>query len=436
MKHVWYDIKESQNQNSFFVPILLILVTIVLPLGVNNATVGILVLTLILNFKKLQLTKSFILTLPIVLFLWMVLSYFWTIDESRTLKAISKEIALFILPITFLVIPSITTNNKQKLLKYYSYSIVILVLYFLSRAIIRYFILNDNRVFFYHGEYDDDFGLVPKTLNAIHISIYVSLAFFYFFTQKIKSKKNNFLAALLLLFVMLLSSKNIIVIFILLLLSYIFFYSKVANKMRLRNVFLIITAIGILFSFGKIKERFLEEFKSNIKLNIGHNINTKQTEQVNYISVYNAWNNEKFSHNDYFSGTAFRAYQTRMFLEFLEEEPIYWKGFGLNASKIKLQEKEKKYNLYPGYGNFNFHNQYLQNFAELGIIGLFLLLLLLFFSFKKAIKTKDFMYIAFTLLMISVFLTESFLWRQRGVMFFTLFYCLFAFSKTTTQPTS
>jgi len=46
-------------------------------------------------------------------------------------------------------------------------------------------------------------------------------------------------------------------------------------------------------------------------------------------------------------------------------------------------------------------------------------------NFKKGIKNKYFVHIAFSILMISVFLTESFLWRQRGVVFFTLFYCLF-----------
>jgi len=53
-----------------------------------------------------------------------------------------------------------------------------------------------------------------------------------------------------------------------------------------------------------------------------------------------------------------------------------------------------------------------------------LLVLMLSFNLKNAIKNKDFIHIAFAVLMISLFLTESFLWRQRGIVFFTLFYCL------------
>jgi O-antigen ligase len=114
-----------------------------------------------------------------------------------------------------------------------------------------------------------------------------------------------------------------------------------------------------------------------------------------------------------------------MFTEFLNEEPIFWTGFGLNASLSKLLEKEKQYNLYPGYGTFNFHNQYVQNFAELGAIGFLLLIVILYMNTKKAFMTKDFIHIAFAVLMLSLFLTESFLWRQRGVLFFMLLYCLF-----------
>ncbi|HBK83023.1 MAG TPA: hypothetical protein DDZ41_05405 [Flavobacterium sp.] len=67
----------------------------------------------------------------------------------------------------------------------------------------------------------------------------------------------------------------------------------------------------------------------------------------------------------------------------------------------------------------------MQNFAELGLIGFLLLVAILFLNLKNTIKSKDFIHIAFAILMISLFLTESFLWRQRGVVFFTLFYCLF-----------
>ena len=163
---------------------------------------------------------------------------------------------------------------------------------------------------------------------------------------------------------------------------------------------------------------------SNTKKSLSHNVNVNNTNGVNNISIYEAWNNKAFTHNDFFPGTSFRVYQVRIFMDFLKEEPIFLKGFGFEASSEKLLEKEKQYNLYPGYGNLNFHNQYIQNFAELGIIGFILLLIIVAINIKIALRSKDFIHIAFAIVMISLFLTESFLWRQRGVLFFVLFYCL------------
>ncbi|MEZ4853137.1 O-antigen ligase family protein [Flavobacterium sp.] len=425
LKNVWIKGKNAQQENVFFLPLLLLLLTIALPLGVNNVALMVVVLSVFLQYKKLSYNFNISFVFPVLLFLWMALSYFWSIDKERTLQAIPKELILFLLPLIYLFLPRFKEKTKQFFITCYSYSIVALVLFFLIRAIVRYLLTGDTRAFFYHGEYDDDYGLVPKLLNAIHVSVYVSLAFFNFFIKKTKSKLDYVIIALLFVFVLLLSSKNIIVVFVLLTLIYVFFYSKTANRMRLRNVFVIVATIGIILSFSRIKDRFLLEFQSNTDKGLSHNITTIKTDGVHVVSIYEAWNNEVFQHGDYFPGTAFRVYQTRMFFEFLKEEPIFWQGFGLNASLTKLIEKEKKYNLYPGYGTFNFHNQYIQNFAELGFVGFLLLLLLLGVSFYKAFKLRDFMHISFTILMISLFLTESFLWRQRGVVFFTVFYCLF-----------
>lgn len=403
-----------------------LLVTLVISTGINNIFLGILVAVSFYYSRNIRNKISLVLLLPIVLFLWMAASYFWSIDVQRTLQAIPKEIALFLIPFVFWLIPSFTKEQKEKLLKYYSYSIALIVVFYLVRALFRFFLTKDTGVFFYHGpDNNTDTGLVPRLLNAIHFSVYVAIAFFYFFIKEHKTKSEQLIALLLSVFVILLSSKNIIVIFILLILIHIFFYSKIANRLRLRNLTMLLLLLGLIISFSKIKERFLVEFTTNSDKGISHNIALNKEKGINNISIADAWTKEKFHPSDYFPGTAFRVYQFRMFTEFLKEDPIFLKGFGLNASLNKLLAKEKQYNLYPGYGTFNFHNQYIQVFAELGVIGFILLVFILFINLKNAIKNKDFLHIAFAILMLSLFLTESFLWRQRGVVFFTVFYCLF-----------
>jgi hypothetical protein len=432
LPNAYQEILEEQKLNKSFVPFLLLLVTLPTLLAINSITTAIFIFSVLFFNRKDKISYSSTLLLPIILFIWMAISFFWSIDKAATIPAISREFVLLFIPVAFLIMRPFNKNQVDKLIKYYSYAMVFYASFFLLRALIRYMISGDQRAFFYHGEYDDDFGLVPKLLNAIHVSVYMAVAFFYFLNLKIKKKFEFICAFILFGFIFLLSSKNIIIVFLFLLAIHFFYFSKSSNKMRLRNLAILSLILIGLFSFSKIKNRFLVEFQSNTKTSVSHSVYNEADEGVNYISIYEAWNNQKFSHGDYFPGTAFRVYQFRMFLEIFSEEPLFWKGLGLNASQAKLIEKEKKYELYPGYGSFNFHNQYVQNFAELGCIGFALLIIILFLNIKTAIKHKNFIHISFAILMISLFLTESFLWRQKGVLFFISFYCLFHIKKDKT----
>lgn len=432
LSNVWLDIKQENKANFSFIPFLLVLATIPLSFGVNNVFLLLFSLSVLVRFsvKNFQIQISYLL--PICLYVLMCLSYFWSIDKPATVKAIPKEIALLIIPLMLMIMKPFTKEQIQKIIKYYSYAMVIYVAFYLIKAVIRFYLTGDTGVFFYHE-------LVTKKLNAIHVSVYVALAFFYFFTKEAKTLLEKLISFLLFGFVILLSSKNIILVFILLILIEYFFYSKVAHKMRLRNLLLFSVLLISLLFVGKIKDRFMYEFKSNTEKSISSTVIDKNMVGVNVLSVKEAWTNEMFSPNDFFPGTAFRVYQARLFLELFQEENVFWTGFGLNASYKKLEEKAIQYNVFrgngpeEGYQSKNFHNQYIQNFAELGVIGFLLLILILIISLKKSMENKDFVQIVFSILMISLFLTESFLWRQRGVVFFTLFFCLF-FRETNLAP--
>jgi len=404
-----------------FFCLLVIICTVPLPNVINNIVVGIFVFYTILQIRRIKFVFTIEMLLPIVFFLWMAISCFWSTDFIGSLHALPKESSLLLLPFSCAII---FVYKKELLIKYYSISMSFYVVFFLIRAFFRFFTENNTTVFFGHE-------LVTKELNAIHFSAFVSVAFFYFLTKEIKTKIDYLQLLLITLFLFLLNSKSIILVDILLVGLYFFFYSKSANKMRLRNI----TLLGLVFFsflfFNRIKEKIEFEFQLNTENNIGHAVIPKEIVGDRIISMKEAWENKKFKQTDFFSGTSFRMYQFRMFLEIMKEENVFFQGLGLNASYKKLEEKGVKYNVFKGdkvtegYQKKNFHNQYVQVFAELGFIGFVFLILILFINLKKALKNKDFTHIVFAILMISLFLTESFLWRQRGVVFFTVFYCLF-----------
>lgn len=419
-----------KSQEKFNFLVIFLAISGFLPIPASNIAVLIGFIYTVIFFKK-PIIWNTLLALPILLFFWIVTSFFWSMQPMLTLYSIPRTVFLLVIPLLFLAIKFDTTHVKESVLKTYSYLAVVVSMAFLIRAIIRFFVYKNSSVFFNHGNYISDMGLVPKNLNAVHVSAFVAIAFFYFLTTKKKGIYNWLCVFILAVFLVLLSSSIVLFTCLFLLLLYFFFFSKSANRMRLRNSVLVLILALILGFYKQTKDYINEEFKTNTEKVIGHNVIPELSKTNHKVTLYEAWNNEQFSPNDFFPALAFRIYQFRMCLEIIKEEKAFWEGLGFNASQIKLEEKGIKYNVFlgdainEGYQKKNFHNQYLQVFVELGFIGFTHLMLLLFFSLKKALQSKDFIHIAFTILMISLFLTESFLWRQRGVVFFTVFYCLF-----------
>lgn len=432
IKNIFLDVTSSNNIKNLFSPIIFILISIPFNKNINNVAIMYFFTIVLYNeIKKSKINLNVSFLFPIILYCIMILSYLWSINRETTLEALIKELPLLILPVGFLTTNMLLYKRKLIIVQYHSYSMVLLAIFFLIRALFRYFLTNDVRVFFYHGENDLDYGLVPKLLNAIHVSVFVAIGFFYFISKEIKSKFDYCASALLFGFILLLSSKNIILVVILLSLIHFFYFSKSSHKLRLRNLIVFSLLVLLVFSYSTIKNRLAYEFQAHTKKSLSANVLEGIPKNVHFVSVKEAWQNKTFTPNDYFPGTAFRVYQFRIFTELISEYNVFFTGFGLNASYPKIEEKATQYNLYkgsdvdPGYQNKNFHNQYIQVFAELGVFGFIILIIILLINLKNAFKTKDFVHFAFAILMISLFLTESFLWRQRGVVFFTLFYCLF-----------
>ena len=422
-KNVFQNLKQEYNNHPSLLFVLLALLCIPLGYAFNSVSLGLLIIITLINYKKENINFDKYLIFPIALYLLMLLSFTWSIDKERTIAAISKELPLLLFPICFLLFRSFSEPEKHKIIKGFSFGMVAFSLFYLIKAAIRFFISQDTSVFFYHE-------LVTKDVNAIHVSVYMAVSFFYFLVKPIKTKFDKLAIAILFLMVFLLSSKNIVVVFIGLLGFYYLFFSKTAKKLRLRNLILILVLLFSLPFIGKVKERFKQEYETIMTDSSVNDVISKGSEKVYNVSIKQAWTNETFKANDFFPGTAFRVYQFRIFIEFMQEEAIFWSGFGLDASYSKIEEKGVQYHLFlgdenqEGYQKMNFHNQYIQIFAELGVFGFLLLLIMLALSIRNAIDSKNYLHIAFSVLMISLFFTESFLWRQRGITFFIVMYCI------------
>ncbi|WP_169628008.1 O-antigen ligase family protein [Flavobacterium soli] len=333
------------------------------------------------------------------------------------MSGLQKEVLFFLIPLAFLLVPNLAKIDTQKIFRYYSFGMVLYALFYFGNAIVRFIQTGNKAVFFYHE-------LVTLDLNAIYVAVFASFAMFYFISRKGKTLLEQISIFILAVFIFLLSSKSIIFIDFLLIIYFYIYFAETQNSVKLLTIASVTAFLVFSLVFVKeIRERFLIEYETAF-------VDNTLNEDIGNGNVYNvslnqAWNNEKFEQNHFFPGTAMRIYQTRIFGEMLQEQNIFFTGLGLEASQENIRKKTEEHNLYPGYGDFNFHNQYVQTFAELGIFGFLILVAMLVFNIKNAIADKNFLHIVFSLTMIILFLTESFFCRQRGIVFFVVLYSIF-----------
>lgn len=333
---------------------------------------------------------------PLGFFLLILGSYFWSIEPDRWGRGVERELALVLVPLCFAAMPTLGSQVRDRALYGFAVALAGFAVFFIALAGVKYAQTSDASVFFYH-ELVSFFDL-----NAIYISTMVSLSLLYVLFWKKLDAKNLILIGVLSTFLILLSSKNLIITT--LLTGIVGFF--VVKKFRRR--YLLFLSGGLLLLAGIF---YASPLRQRMSVELTSNIN-----EVLYC--------EDFTRIYPWTGSSIRLFQSRVFLELMQEDQVWMLGYGINASQEKIREKHLKYNLYRDFHNYNFHNQYLQAFAELGVFGFLFIVLFLAMILNGYRQSKDLMLLFFFVIMLAVFFTESYLWRHRGLLHFLVLYCL------------
>ncbi len=347
------------------------------------------------KFHKVSFPRSYYI--PILFFALMAVSLLWTDNMDNSLRGLERQLALVLIPLAFGLMPEIDTRTRNRIFYAFAVALSILAIFLIGLAAIHFFQFRVFSRFFYHAL------VSPMDLNAIYVSVFVSFSgLFLLFTQR----KSLFTIGLLIVhavFLVLLSSKIVIVITALIaLFGVIRSYNR---KKRWILLSVLVAGIALLMTTSNpVRERFERE--------------------INVSNVKEVMECERFNKVYDWTGTTLRLFQARIFKEMMDEDGAYLSGYGINNSKAKIIEKQKHYNLWQGYYDYNFHNQYIQTFAELGVFGLLFVLALLGALLVKYFQTRDILVLSFFLLAIVIFITETYIWRQRGLYHFLILYCL------------
>ncbi len=382
----------SEKLHGFLIAALL--VSIPLPYAYST-TIIIIVLAASLYssfYHKIIFKKEFLI--PILFYLLMVISLLWSINLDKSLRGLERQIFFLLIPLSFILMPHISRKVLLHSLYVFAVSLAVYCLLFTIYAGILVVSNEDNSVFYYHTL------VAPLELNAIYISTMTSLSLLYIIFYRKRTLINLALIGILIVFLMLLTSKNIILITaVAALIGW-----GMTKKFKLKSlVVLVVFGLIVLLFNTPLKKRWDTEFNSDIK----------EVITCDGFHKFYPW-----------TGTTLRIFQARIFYELIQEKDVFFTGFGINASQEQVAEKQKYYQLWKGYNVYNFHNQYIQTFAELGFIGFLFIVLFLIIILRNYWKQKELMNLFFFLIMASVFITETYVWRQRGMIHFLVIYCL------------
>lgn len=398
--HVLNRIKAGINSIEFLMYLLAIsLSTLLLGYAASGIVLGVFVVFSVRYalINKIKIQVDYALIIPIILYLLFIASLSWSVDKSQTLKGLERTVALILVPLVFLVLPKIALKDYRIVLKFFTIFNVFLGIFFLITAAFNFIKTKSLSALTYHE-------LVSVfELSAIYVAIIFSVSLFYLLSLKKRTARQNGMLIFFLVFVFLLSSKTIL--FVLCIAAVLYLLRQKAALINKKKIAILTILALIIVGISSITlyERFLFEKQSKF---------SEVLEKETFGKVY------------YWTGSSIRLMQLRILKEQLEEESIIFNGFGLFASRKNLDERHEKFDTYFKFHHYNYHNQYAQMLSELGIFGLLLLLMMLISIWLRALKTKNFFFLMFGIMMTFIFFTESVLWRQRGLFLFIIIYAL------------
>ena len=371
-------------------------------------TGGIIVLGIIwigtFQFKekiKTLFTKPFALCF-IAFYLLHLSSLVYSLNTTVAYNDLALKITLLLLPVFILSVSLFPQNKKLLLLHLFAISMVSMAVYDLYNSFLEYETSNSISVFYYKN--------LPHLLvgKPHYLAWYYSFAIFIALREIIVIKKFRlswaFASIILLFSLILLSSRAYLFAFLLIasISTLVWISKKESSKGRLFNIlgaFAIL--LGIIIAVPNTRERIADTFVELNKL-----VDSSDYRQTNP-----------------------RVYIWKYSIGLIVEKPIL--GYGIGDAKEELSKALKNCDALFWNGNknvplhsksLNFHNQFLQTWAEVGILGFLLLLFLMIRPFY--IKNQHPLFLIFVGLTLIGFLTESMLERQAGVVMFAFMYPL------------
>ena len=338
----------------------------------------------------------------VLLYLLHLLSIFYTENSSEGWNDLRLKISFLLLPFFMMTVQFIYNEQRIFILKFFALLMILMALTDLTHAFLEYLVSGNQETFYYiHLPY-----LLASKVH--YVAWYYSFAIFISIYHLISSQSNRafwFLGLLILLFsLILLSSRAFILAFIVVFILTFLKWFKTAKVSRLMWTKILSIAALFILSLVFIPSINLRLNDTVVELQKMFGYDTpKQTNPRVFIWRYGA---DLISKNAIFGfGVGDAKGELSVALESCDA--MFWNG----ERNVPIQNK-----------NYNFHNQFMQTWAEVGIFGFLILLFIMIHPFL--LKNSHPLFLIFIGLTFIGCLTESMFERQAGVVLFAFMYPL------------
>ncbi len=351
-----------------------------------------------------------LLLIPFLLFLfWQARELLFRENTAVVWKETEKQLSWIAIPVMSLL-SSISRANYQKMaLRGLGSSLVLCGLIILPAALVRFMVSGNPEEFFYHALAS------PLHTGAIYLSLYI--LFFLFLTDRKKLNVNEWVWKTGLLFLMvillLLASKMVLIVGVpLLVIKNLHRIGSILKSNKWRLAGLVIPGLFLLIPLSSRLD-FIQDPKPSMAFS------------------------KNFSGLPEPNGLQLRLIFLRFGVEILNEQDAWTSGTGMTRSQIFLNYKIRYYGMYlgtqvgtdTGYLNYNFHNQWMETLVRQGIVGLILLIAALITPLVY-VRDQSTLPLLFLPVFVALFLTESVLERQAGLVLVCLYLSSFLMSQS------
>ncbi|MDF4220169.1 O-antigen ligase family protein [Maribacter sp. M208] len=351
---------------------------------------------LLFNLTKENLVHTIKLHYPLLLFFgWNIISLLYTSEQKNGIKEIE---GLLIIPAALLIFSSLAGKRTTLISIGIMYILVVLVATLFSHSQVMLAFVENNETSYKHFfNLNYSYKALANTINLhpTYYALYILTAII-FVLHFIKEKTvSNFQKLLLLLifiyfslFIVQLSSRMAIVILYLVtlfnLVQYIIKQKKIIKGLSLLVLFHFLAFI-LIMNIGVTKYRF---------------------QHLLGFTYYTGYTVNDSNHKIKLWTAAINANQNILL------------GNGIGDVQTSLNEQYEKAGLKtPLTLKYNSHNQYIQYYVGLGILGLSVFIYLLFYYTKLFIITKNSIGLQFILVVAILSFTECLWNRHNGIVF-------------------